>query len=115
MLQDTIAAVLIIGVVWLIVKLAFGSSDSSSSAHTRAVNASRQGQGPGKESPAVKAWRDARGDREKDLKQRKQEMLEAARRKYMEKGDTSPPTAGPSGSSGPSSSHAPHSQVLSTS
>ena len=57
-----------------------GSSDSSSSAHNRAVNASRQGQGPGKESPAIKAWRDARGDREKDLKQRKQEMLEAARR-----------------------------------
>lgn len=119
-----------------------GSSDSSSSAHNRAVNASRQGQGPGKESPAIKAWRDARGDREKDLKQRKQEMLEAARRyvllnemkesyfvlltnacflnclidrKYLEKGDTSDPIAGPSGSSGPSSSHAPHSQVLSTS
>lgn len=57
-----------------------GNSDSSSSAHTRALNASRQGQGPGKESAAVKAWRDARGDREKDLKQRKQEMLESARR-----------------------------------
>lgn len=56
-----------------------GGSGASDGANAGRVGA-KTGAGPTKETAAAKAWRDARAERERELRRRKQDLLEAARR-----------------------------------
>ncbi|UZJ56588.1 hypothetical protein CBS101457_005908 [Exobasidium rhododendri] len=80
-MQDSIGAIIIIVVLWLVVKLAFGGSASHSSGQGASSQGGRASAGAGsKETAAAQAWRESKDDRQAQLKKRKQEMIESARR-----------------------------------
>ena len=95
MWQDSLGAILVVGVIWFVLKLAFGGNVSSNDSNRAGSHGAG---GNSKVSAAVSAWKDGRNERERDLKRRKQELLEQARKRYIDKAST--PSA--SSSSGPS-------------
>ncbi|PWN90731.1 hypothetical protein FA10DRAFT_267174 [Acaromyces ingoldii] len=83
-MHDSVGAILVVVLLWLVIRLAFGGSSQSSgqSAHgqSNARGAGATGGAGTKESAAAVAWRESRNERERQLKERKQAMLESARR-----------------------------------